>query len=86
MPELSGCVSKPPFGSSYRVGGPRIGTSSMKGMVVSGISGWRMWVTSSWKIGTEFVHPMGRVTSRWAPNGVWNVVKSRDDSASPRSS
>src|ERR1044071_3611998 len=37
-------------------------------------------------MGTELVHPMGNVTSRKAPNGVWNVVRSLDDSASRRSS
>ena len=30
----------------------------------------RINVMSSWNMGTEFVHPMGSVTSRSAPNGV----------------
>jgi hypothetical protein len=33
-----------------------------------------MKVMSSWKIGTELVQPMGRVTSQRAPKGVWKVV------------
>ena len=34
----------------------------------------------------EFVHPISRVTSQSAPKGDWKVVRSRDDSARPRSS
>jgi len=41
------------------------------GMVVSGISLCRIYVTSSWNIGTEFIQPMGSVTKRNAPKGVW---------------
>src|SRR5277367_180930 len=41
---------------------------------------------SSWKMGTELVHPIGRVVSRNAPKGVWKVVRSREEIASARSS
>src|SRR5882724_837682 len=47
IPELLGCVSYDPSGRIYRVAGPRIGTSSMYGMVVWGISACKMNVTSS---------------------------------------
>src|SRR5216684_4466668 len=73
---LSGMHSSVLSSRIYLVSSPRIGTSSMYGTVVSGISGCRMRVTSSWKMGMEFVHPIGRVTSRSDPNGDWNVVRS----------
>ena len=38
------------------------------------ISGWRIWVTLSWK--------MGKVVSRIAPYGVWKVVRSHEDGTS----
>jgi hypothetical protein len=34
-----------------------------------------------WKIGTEFIQPIGRVTSQSAPKGVWKVVWSQEVSA-----
>src|SRR6202008_3940090 len=37
-------------------------------------------------MGTEFIHPIGSVTSRSVPKGDWNVMRSRDVSTSPRSS
>ncbi len=37
-------------------------------------------------MGTELVQPIGKVTRRSAPNGVWKVVRSRDDSAKDLSS
>src|SRR5260370_30713390 len=83
---LSGMRSSVASSRIYLVSGPQIGTSSMYGTVVSGISGCRMRVTSSWKMGTEFVHPIGRVTSQSDPNGDWNVVRSREVSTSPHSS
>ena len=42
----------------------------MYATMTSGISGCKINVTSSWKIRTELVHPMGRVTSLNAPDGV----------------
>src|SRR5258707_10741902 len=83
---LSGMCSSVLLSRIYLVSSPQIGTSSMYGMVVSGISGCRMWVTLSWKMGTEFVHPIGRVMSRSDPNGDWNVVRLQEVSASPCSS
>src|SRR5271156_5001766 len=68
----------------YIVAGPFTGTSSIYGRVTCGISCCRIWVTSSLKIGTELVHLIGNVVRRNAPNGVWNVVRSRDDVASAR--
>src|ERR1700743_3123326 len=53
----------------------------MYGIVTCGTSSLKMYVTSSWKIGTELVQPCGNFTSLRAPKGVWNVVKSRDPSA-----
>ena len=41
-------------------------------------------MTSSWKMGTEFVQPIGSVVSRSSPKGDWKVVMSREDSASGR--
>ena len=79
-------VAGVPSASKWACAGPLIGTSSTKTIVCAGISSCKMNVTSSWNMGTEFVQPMGSVTSRCAPNGVWNVVKSREDSAISRSS
>ena len=74
MPGLLGCVSYEPSWRTYCVAGPWIGTSSMYGMVVWGISACKMNFTSSWKIRTELVQPIGSVTSRSVPKGVWKVV------------
>ena len=71
-------VAGTPSASSYLVFGPPKPTSSMYTQTLEGISGLRMKVTSSWKMGTELVHPIGRVTNLSAPKGVWNVVKSLD--------
>ena len=73
-----------PLGSSYLVASPRIGTSSIYGRVYLGISSLKIYVTSSWNIGTKFIHPISKVTSLSAPNGVWNVVRSLKCSASTR--
>src|SRR5258708_3596500 len=85
MPGLSGMCSLVLSSRIYLVSGPRIGMLSMYGMVVSGILGCRMWVTSSWKMGTEFVHPISRVMSWSDPNRDWNVVRLQEVSTSPRS-
>jgi hypothetical protein len=55
-------------GNIYLSAGPQIGTSSIYGTVMLGISGCRIKVMLLWNIGTEFVHPMGRVTRRSALN------------------
>src|ERR1700742_1391214 len=67
IPEFSGMVSYVPSVFSYLVSGPFTGTSSIYGLVICGISSLRIYVTSSWNIGTEFVHPIGNVTSLKAP-------------------
>ena len=70
----------------YFSGGLQIVTSSMYGTVTLGISGCRMWVTSSWNIVMEFVQPIGRVTRHIVLYGVWNVVRLWEDSVIPCSS
>ena len=51
-----------------------MGTLSIKGIVVLGILGFKMWVTSLEKIGTEFVYPIGSMIRWYISNRVWNVV------------
>jgi len=78
IPGLSGMRSSDPSVRRYRPARLQIGTSSMYSTVVSDISGCRMWVTSSWKMGMELVQPIGRVTRQSSPNRDWNVVRSHD--------
>ena len=85
IPGFSVIRSSLPLASRYQSSGLRSGTSSIYGTVMCGISGCRMCVMSSWNIGTEFVHPMGSVTSHRAPKGDWKVVRSRESGASPHS-
>ena len=85
IPGFLSSTSTVPSGSSYVVSGPQMGTSSIYSRVYFGISSLRIYVTSSWNIGTEFVHPIGKVTSLSTPNSVWNVVRSLEHSASIRS-
>ena len=82
IPGFFSNTSKVPSGFSYLVVGPLMGMSSMYSNVYLGISLHRIYITSSWNIGTEFVHPIGNVTNLKALKGIWNVVRSLEHSAS----